>query len=134
MTVQLVYCDTSALAKLVMVEDGSDDMTRMWESPATRLVSSELLVTELLRTARRHSAASAKLALHVVAGVHFVALSRDILMSAGNLEPPALRSLDAIHLATALALGHAVAALATYDQRMLQAAQAHGLAVLPSPI
>ena len=134
MTTELVYCDTSAVAKLVMAEDGSDDVTRMWESPDIRLVSSELLVTELLRSARRHSAARAKLALRVIAGVHLVALSRDILTSAGHLEPPALRSLDAIHLATALALGQDLARLATYDERLIEAAQAYGLEVFPAPV
>jgi predicted nucleic acid-binding protein len=51
------------------------------------------------------------------------------LDAAGFLDWPRLRSLDAIHLATALALGDDLDAIMTYDQRMADAARGFGLRV-----
>jgi predicted nucleic acid-binding protein len=56
-----------------------------------------------------------------------VSISDEILVAAAHLEPPTLRSLDAIHLATALRLGDALAAFVSYDERLLAAAAQLGL-------
>lgn len=49
------------------------------------------------------------------------------MRAAERLEPPALRSLDAIHIASALMLGEELAALVSYDERMLNAARMIGV-------
>jgi uncharacterized protein len=54
----------------------------------------------------------------------------EILLRAGTLDPVALRSLDAIHLASALALGPHVQAFVTYDRTLGRAARAAGMKVL----
>jgi predicted nucleic acid-binding protein len=58
-----------------------------------------------------------------------VGLDDQILERAAALDPPSLRSLDAIHVATALSLGVNLVALVTYDERMIAAAQELGLPV-----
>ena len=58
-----------------------------------------------------------------------VRVNDQVLSLAGELLPPSLRSLDAIHLATARLLGGSLARLVTYDERMLLAARLTGVAV-----
>jgi predicted nucleic acid-binding protein len=58
----------------------------------------------------------------------------DIFRAAARLEPRSLRSLDAIHLASALSLGADLGAIVIYDSNMAAAAEGHGLQVLaPGP-
>ena len=59
-----------------------------------------------------------------------VGISDAVVESAGRLRDPALRSLDAIHLATALMLGDAVDVMVTYDKRLAAAAAAHKIAAV----
>src|SRR3712207_9247842 len=58
----------------------------------------------------------------LLAGVDLVPMSPDVLEVAADLAPPSLRSLDAVHLATALSLGSALDAFVVYDERLAQAA------------
>jgi uncharacterized protein len=62
-------------------------------------------------------------------GIGLLAIDSGIVAAAARLQPPALRSLDAIHLATALSLGDDLGVLIAYDARLLQAARQHGLPV-----
>ncbi len=62
--------------------------------------------------------------------IAIVPLSESILQSAARLLPAGLRSLDAIHLATALDLAEAASVFVTYDRRQAVAAAGHGLEVL----
>jgi len=64
------------------------------------------------------------------AGIDFLAIDGAIVAAASRLEPPLLRTLDAIHLATALSLGDDLGALLTFDLRLAAAARAAGLNVL----
>ena len=59
--------------------------------------------------------------------VDIIDLDGEQLAAAGALPDPYLRTLDAIHLAAALSLGAHLAAIVTYDVRMLQAAQARSI-------
>jgi len=59
--------------------------------------------------------------------IDLVAIDDRILEAAGVLEPGALRTLDAIHVATALAIGDDLAEIVTYDERMVEAARSLGL-------
>jgi predicted nucleic acid-binding protein len=66
----------------------------------------------------------------VEAGIHFIELDEAIARAAGAAVPPSLRSLDAIHLASALSVSDELDALVTYDQRLADAARAAGLSVI----
>jgi hypothetical protein len=62
--------------------------------------------------------------------VDLVPITRDLLETAADLGPPSLRSLDALHLATALSLGSALDAFVVYDERLARAATEAGLPVV----
>lgn len=84
-------------------------------------------MTEVLRAVRRFDVAGEPVARSVLSRVALVVADDGILFSAAHLGPAALRSLNAIHLATALRLGDALAAFVSYDERQLEAAAALGL-------
>lgn len=65
----------------------------------------------------------------IIARLRLVRLDAALLDAAGRLGPPALRSLDAIHLQSALLLGDELEALITYDAPQAEAARAVGLVV-----
>ena len=67
----------------------------------------------------------------VFSGMTFTGLSGAVVLQAGRLEPAALRSLDAIHLASALLLGSDLAGIVTYDRRLAEAASRMGIPVFP---
>jgi uncharacterized protein len=128
-----VYLDTSALVKLAVDEPESKALRAMLES-APRRVSSELVVVELFRAVRRRDPGG-DLGLETLAGevlktVSLYAMTRPLLMEAALLGPAELRSLDAVHLATALRLSDELEAIISYDQRLSVAAETNGLQVL----
>jgi hypothetical protein len=69
-------------------------------------------------------------AVDVVRRLTLLELDRDLVLSAAGIEPAALRSLDAIHLASALSLGSELGAFVTYDHRLAEAARAANLPIL----
>ncbi len=92
-----------------------------------RMVSSELLLVEARRgTARRAPGRLPRLDI-LLGRVELFQMSAAVLESASRLPDPLLRSLDAIHLATALSIRSDVDVLLSYDQRLLAAAVSHGL-------
>lgn len=131
MSGELLYLDSSALVKLVLPEAES---AALLESLAawTACVTSELARVEVVRAARRASVepATEQRAEEVMAGLHLLKIDSDILDRAARLEPRVLRSLDAIHLASALSLGDDLGAIAIYDGTFAAAAAACGLTVL----
>ena len=66
----------------------------------------------------------------MLAAMNLLAVDDDLLDAAALLEPQTLRSLDAVHLASALSIGDALVAVVTYDRRLADAARGAGLAVL----
>jgi predicted nucleic acid-binding protein len=122
----LIYIDTSALLKLVVDEPESEAL-RAYLSDRGPLVTSALSVTELLRAARRIAPSFEAPARALLDGLTLVEISRPILEAAALLHPPVLRTLDAIHLATALTQGAALEVVVTYDVRLRDAARAGGL-------
>jgi predicted nucleic acid-binding protein len=66
----------------------------------------------------------------VLASLDLISLDDHLLEVAATLDPSILRTLDAIHLATALSLGDSLDKVITYDKRMAEAAQYLGLAVV----
>jgi len=129
MTANTAYLDTSAFVKLLMVEDESDALRRRLERWPVR-ASSTLLRVETVRALRRsgndHLVGQARRLFHTV---HLVRMDEPLLDRAGDLDPAGLRSLDAVHLATALALGTDLGTLFTYDGRLREAAESCGLEV-----
>jgi predicted nucleic acid-binding protein len=122
----LIYLDTSALLKLIFPEEGSAAVTKVL-SEDVDMVSSELLLVEARRgTARRAPGRRPRLDL-LLGRVELIQLSGALLESASRLPDPMLRTLDAIHVATALSVRSDVTTLLSYDQRLLDAAAAHGL-------
>jgi hypothetical protein len=70
----------------------------------------------------------------LLAAVRIIEIDADVRRAAASLDDPGLRSLDAIHLATALSLGERCGTIFAYDERLISAARAHGLSVtVPRP-
>lgn len=127
----MIYLDTSALLKLVFAEDESAAL-RHWLGAAragTPLTSSDLTRVEVLRACHRVDVAHLPLAQTVLAQLDLVPLGRDLLDAAAELPGRHLRSLDALHLATAISLGNALDVFVAYDARLLDAARDAGLPV-----
>ena len=126
-----IYVDSSALVKLVLPEAESAALMTLLTSEV-RPISSELATVEVIRAARRASRDSEvyQRAAAVLAAVHLVIVDVEILERAASLEPETLRSLDAIHLASALSLAPEVEAMIVYDADLSEAASRAGLRVL----
>jgi predicted nucleic acid-binding protein len=118
---QLVYLDTSAFVKLVRAEPETRALVAALHG-AERLVASEILEVEALRAVRRERA-SMNTARAQLDGIRLLPMHADIRARASALEPPHLRSLDAIHLATALSVADRLDCLYTYDERLAAAAR-----------
>jgi uncharacterized protein len=82
-----------------------------------------------MRTARRNVDALSFVAISALARIELLPLNDQILSTAAYLDPPSLRTLDALHVATALTLGEELVAVVTYDVRMQEAAAALGMPV-----
>ena len=123
-----LYLDGSAFVKLVVEETESAAVRSLLASRASRRVSSVLLRTESLRAVRHLGPDALATVRDGLRRVDLIAIDDRILDSAGTLEPRVLRTLDAIHLATAIAVGDDLEAIVTYDERMVEAARLVGLA------
>lgn len=123
-----VYLDSSAFVKLIVAEPESQALARDLAGREIA-VSSEILEIEALRAAARVGSAALARAPQRLAAVALISLTADIRRSAGALGPPELRSLDAIHLTTALSLAEDLEAVLTYDTRLATAAANAGLRV-----
>jgi predicted nucleic acid-binding protein len=123
----LVYLDSSAFVKLVLPEPETPALLEALEDVA-RIVASEVLEVEVLRATRRGGGELAT-ALTQLAAVRLLRMNGGIRTNAAELDPLSVRSLDAIHVATALSLGDRLDGLYTYDERMASAAREAGLDV-----
>ncbi len=126
---QVAYLDSSAFVKLVVAEPESAALRRLiarWPQHA----SSTLLRTETIRALRRSgNTRSIPAARRLLRAVRMVRIDEPLLDRAADLEPGELRTLDAIHLAAALAIGQDLGVMIAYDLRLKAAAEAYGLAV-----
>ncbi|MBR7831028.1 type II toxin-antitoxin system VapC family toxin [Actinospica sp. MGRD01-02] len=130
----MIYLDTCAVAKLARHERETEALfdwldAREHES----LVSSVLLEIELERALRRVEPAALPRIPRILSGISRVELNAAIRAAAGAYQDPLLRSLDAIHLATAQTIaestGTEISAFVTYDKRLIAAARAVGVHV-----
>jgi predicted nucleic acid-binding protein len=123
----MLYLDSSAIVKLVSREPGTPELVEALRAdPET--VSSALAWTEVVRAVRRSGRRAAR-AEAVLERIGLVPVDDGILRSAAHLSPAGMRTLDAIHLATARTLEDDLSALITYDARLAEAASATGLEV-----
>jgi uncharacterized protein len=124
--VTAAFFDSSALVKLLRVEPETDALVEWIETTETEHVASRLAVVEVTRAAR-HARTTADVLL---GSLHFVELTPELLDRAAALDPPELRTLDAVQVASALIIGDALEAFVCYDARLQAAAKGHGLAVV----
>lgn len=124
------YLDTSAAVKLVADEPGSAELLTWLQGREAQIVSSDLLRTELLRATRRGAPHLMHRARRVLDGVLLMTLPTAVFERAADLDPEALRSLDALHLAAALELGDELEGILTYDDRLAAAARSRGIDVI----
>jgi len=122
-----VYLDASAFVKTVVSEPGSRALRSYLSGRPERRVSSAMLRTEAVRAVRHLGPGALSTVREGLRDVDLVAIDDRILDAAGSLEPRILRTLDAIHVATALSIGDDLAEIITYDERMTEAAHLLGL-------
>ncbi|HKC25846.1 MAG TPA: type II toxin-antitoxin system VapC family toxin [Thermoanaerobaculia bacterium] len=125
---ELVYLDSSALVKLVVRERETAALRRFLAARDNR-ISSIVATVEVVRAARRFGEAAGRRATEVLAGVALLALDDAVVSRARSLEPAALRTMDAIHLASALSLVPDLGDFVVYDDRLEAAARDAGLLV-----
>ncbi|MFN2538707.1 MAG: type II toxin-antitoxin system VapC family toxin [Mycobacteriales bacterium] len=125
-----IYLDTSALAKLIVAEDESEPL-RAWlgERRGVPLITNSIGAVELHRLAARVSQQASSAAVLLLARIDLLSLTPGALAAAAHLPPPEVRTLDALHVASAAELGD-LEALVTYDGRMQAAATGYGLPVV----
>jgi predicted nucleic acid-binding protein len=123
-----VYLDSSALVKLVVTEPESEALRRFLKRRPER-VASALARVEVLRAVRAHGELAIKRAVRVLARVRLLRVDDGVLEAAASLDPRVLRSLDAIHIASARELGGDLESLITYDRRMSEATAMLGMPV-----
>jgi len=126
----VLYLDSSAIVKLVTPEPETAALVEAVRSDH-EMVSSVLARVEVLRAVQRAGARRtvADRAESILLRMALVRLEEGIVTAASKLRPLELRTLDAIHLATAVSLVPQLSGLITYDARLASAARAAGLTV-----
>lgn len=126
----MIYLDSAAIVKLVHAESESQAL-RDWldERAGTGWISSALAEVESFRALARY-APQAAVRLHLVLDlIELIDLDPGVRILAQTVRPATVRSLDAIHLATALGIGARLTSFVTYDKRLADAARDAGLPV-----
>jgi predicted nucleic acid-binding protein len=127
----LIYFDTSALMKLVVTEDETAPL-EAWldDHPEQPWATSDLTRVELLRGVMRRQPMALLQAQQLITRMVRVPLSDGILLYASTCQPPLLRSLDAIHLASAMEFRKEIDWMLVYDKRLLEVANLNGINVV----
>ena len=124
----MIYLDSSALLKLLFEESESAALAQ-WisERSNTPLVSSELARVEVVRAVRRLDAKVVPAARALMSQLDLIPLNTGLLDEAGDVGELLLRTLDAIHLASALSIRDDLTAFVAYDNRLIAAAETAGI-------
>ena len=126
----MLYLDSSAIVKLISAEPETEALLELVRAQS-EIVSSALAKVEVMRAVRRlgtrreHEQRAAR----VLSGIALIRIDDSILERAAEIKPGTLRTLDAIHLATALSVRDSLEALVVYDHRLQQAAERLDLSV-----
>ncbi len=123
-----LYLDTSALVKLVAEEKESADLLDFVGDD--EIVSSLLARTELIRAVARKHERLIESAEELLTDISYVAVNRVVTGAAAWVQPWSLRSLDAIHVSSAVRMRGGLRALVTYDQRMIDIGRSAGMDVV----
>lgn len=127
----MIYLDSAAIVKLIRPEKETGAL-HAWLAgePDKTLVASSLVTTEVPRALRRADPSRLVAVPTILAKLNRVPIDDTVLATAAAYPDPMLRTLDAIHLASAQTLvleGIPLTALVTYDKRLLAAAAEAGL-------
>ncbi len=122
------YLDSSAMLKVFKKESESDAMIDYYSKHLDQLVTSELTITEVLGNLIRFDIPT-HVAERAFSGLTLMPVKQEILRKAAELMGQGLRSLDAIHLATALSLKGHLSEIVTYDHQFAEVGTAQGVAV-----
>ena len=126
----LLYLDSSALVKLVLAEPETEALLGLLAAWPER-ISSALARVEVLWAVRRAGDERAyRRAEEVLARVGLLRIDDAVLGAAALLRPPELRTLDAVHLASALSVGERLGGMVVYDFRLARAAELSGVPVM----
>ena len=128
MNTRFAYLDTSAFVKAPLGEVHARALAQAVDEWGM-FASSALLRVEAVRACRRAGQAAVDAVAGALRHVVLIPVDDDVIHAAAEFDDPGLRSLDAIHLATALTLGDDLGMLFTYDARLTGAARALGLPV-----
>ncbi|MGH3656569.1 MAG: type II toxin-antitoxin system VapC family toxin [Micromonosporaceae bacterium] len=124
----MIFLDSSAIIKLVLREEESEALHAYLAERADRTqVTSDVAMVEVPRAVARSQPLGLVTAHQTLARMKKVPVDPSVLMSAASLPPLLLRSLDAIHLASALAVMRHLTAFVSYDKRLIEAARHHDL-------
>lgn len=126
----MIVFDSSALMKLLIDEPESAALEAWLDGRPGTPGGSELLGVEVLRGCRRVDPSAVPRARALLETLDLRPMTRELVNDAAELPDPLLRSLDAIHLASALSLRGDVSAFVTYDRRLAEAAARAGLHVV----
>lgn len=121
------YADTSALVKLVINEKESESLAEHIRASSLQLTSSEIAEVELLRAVARVDRDRIPEAVALLERTVLLPLTSEITSRVASLKPTSMRSLGAIHLATALEIQADLEGLVSYDERMVEASRAAGI-------
>jgi predicted nucleic acid-binding protein len=130
------YLDSSAIVKLIVEEEESAALRRSLAG-TSGAVSSELVLAEVPRAIRRLASGRTRAEQRglqdgierVLPGIAYVRLDRELLLTAGAFPEAFLRTLNAIHVASAIAVADQLAGFVTYDERRAEVAEHAGFAV-----
>lgn len=124
----MIYLDSSALLKLLF-EEGESAALAQWisERSSTSVVSSELARVEVVRAARRLDAKVVPAARALMSQLDLIPLNTGLLDGAADVGGLLLRTLDAIHLASALSIRDDLTAFVAYGNRLIAAAETAGI-------
>ena len=122
------YLDSSAILKYVFAEPERPAMVKALTSQA---ISSDLARLEVKRAVFRINPKDIELANEELSRINFVSISNQVLTVAESFTGSVtLATLDAIHVATAITLGHQIEGIITYDKQMISNAAVMGIKVL----
>jgi hypothetical protein len=124
----MIYIDTSAMLKLVHPERESGALRAWLASHPGDLVSSALIRTEARRALLRNDPGALPQLPAILSVIAQIPVSETVLDSAAMFPDPLLRTLDAVHLASAQSVS-AVTAILAYGKHLIDAARNAGLAV-----